>query len=91
MLKVSENFCLCKHHDTCIYHIFKCYIDKNNGRCRTKDYKSLCGTKQFSRGRFYCNDYICKTIEEMRNICTRLANNGQKICGTCVATLYHID
>ena len=68
MLKVSENFCLCKHHDTCIYHIFKCYIDKNNGRCRTKDYKSLCGTKQFSRGRFYCNDYICKTIEEMRNI-----------------------
>jgi len=79
-------FCVCKNSESSKYHIFKCKINFLSRNCYFVDTKSVCGNYVLS-GEHEC--FIdCMSLEEARQECALMANNGEKICPDCVSELY---
>ena len=77
--------CLCKNTNNETYHLFEChktlegcsFSSNKNSNCNhlERDKNTTCSVR-------------CEDEETMRIKIAKLANQGQQICGICVATLY---
>lgn len=79
--------CLCPNEDVTTYHIYECKtIDYS---CNfTSDKKANCGYDyQTKKLNAHCI-VKCKDEDTMRLKIAELVNDGKKICGTYVSTLY---
>jgi len=79
-------FCICKNPESDKYHIFKCKINLLTRKCYFIDTTSIC--KEFILSSDHECFIDCMSLEEAREECALMANNGEKICPNCVSLLY---
>ncbi|WP_321400798.1 hypothetical protein [Maridesulfovibrio sp.] len=67
------------------YHVVECI--KKGEECETPKKKSLCGEKRDDcLSIFYYDDVVGEN--KLRTKLAKMQNDGKKICGKCVASLY---
>ena len=77
--------CLCRNKDSETYHLYECKVNLE-GKCNfTPNKNSNCNHAK--RDDTECLS-TCQNENDMRIEIAKLANQGQQICGICVATLY---
>ena len=79
--------CLCCNEDSSTYHIYECKTIIND--CNFTDNK-YAKCNHIERLKPDCL-LTCEDEDDMRIKIAELVNDGEQICGVCVATLYKND